>query len=232
MPQPTRLSKEAPARSRADSGHRRSPLPVGVHRPSVVDPGRRGDARRSGARSARGRRDQAGASSAERHGWCRPRRARLPRPARPVSIYTAAVQELIDELGRLPGIGRSRRSASRSISSKVDKPDALRLARAIADVKERVRFCSRCFNVSEHELCSFCEDPQRDSTIVCVVEEPPDIVAVERTQVYRAVSRAPGVHQPHRRHRSRAVTGGKSCSTGSNRRAGRGHHLHQPEPRR
>ena len=96
-------------------------------------------------------------------------------------MYEGVVQDLIDELGRLPGIGP--RSAQRIAFHllKIPADDVVRLATAIRDAKEKVRFCSRCFNVTDQELCGFCRDDRRDSRVVCVVEESRDIVAVERT---------------------------------------------------
>jgi recombination protein RecR len=97
------------------------------------------------------------------------------------SAYSPPVQALIDELGRLPGIGP--RSAQRIAFHllKIPADDVNRLAAAIRDAKAKVRFCARCFNVTDGELCSFCRDDRRDTRVVCVVEESRDIVAVERT---------------------------------------------------
>jgi recombination protein RecR len=100
-------------------------------------------------------------------------------------MYAAPVQELIDELGRLPGIGPKSAQRIAFHLLKLSPEDALRLAAAISAVKERIRFCTRCFNVSEGELCELCTDSRRDPTLVCVVEEPRDIVAVEKTQEFR-----------------------------------------------
>ena len=100
-------------------------------------------------------------------------------------MYAAPVQDLIDELGRLPGIGPKSAQRIAFHLLKLTKDDALRLARAINDVKERVSFCSRCFNVAEGEECALCTDARRDPAVVCVVEEPRDIAAVEKTQEYR-----------------------------------------------
>ena len=102
-----------------------------------------------------------------------------------MSLYAAAVQDLIDELGRLPGIGPKSAQRIAFHLLKVPKPDALRLARAISEAKERVTFCTRCFNIAEGHECEICADPRRDPTVVCVVEEPPDVIAVERTQAFR-----------------------------------------------
>jgi recombination protein RecR len=97
------------------------------------------------------------------------------------NAYTPPVQSLIDELGRLPGIGPKSAQRIAFHLLKVPADDANRLAHAIREAKDKVRFCERCFNVSEAELCSFCTDDRRDSTIICVVEESRDIVSVERT---------------------------------------------------
>ncbi len=100
-------------------------------------------------------------------------------------MYAAPVQDLIDELNRLPGIGPKSAQRIAFHLLKVDRVDAVRLARAIVEAKDRIRFCERCHNISEDELCRICRDPRRDATVLCVVEEPRDIVAVERTQEYR-----------------------------------------------
>jgi recombination protein RecR len=100
-------------------------------------------------------------------------------------VYEGAVQELIDELGRLPGIGpkSAQRLAFHILES--DPEDTKRLVSAIVTVKERVKFCSICANVSEQDTCSICRDPRRDPTIICVVEESKDVQAVERTRSFR-----------------------------------------------
>lgn len=101
------------------------------------------------------------------------------------SNYTRPVQVLIDELGRLPGIGPKSAQRIAFHLLKVPVDDAERLARAISDAKATVRFCERCFNVADDVLCPICADPQRDSSVICVVEESRDIVAVERTGEFR-----------------------------------------------
>ena len=100
------------------------------------------------------------------------------------NAYTPPVQSLIDELGRLPGIGPKSAQRIAFHLLKVPADDANRLAHAIREAKDKVRFCQRCFNVSEGDLCSFCADDRRDSSIICVVEESRDIVSVERTGEY------------------------------------------------
>ncbi len=99
--------------------------------------------------------------------------------------YAAVVQDLIDELGRLPGVGPKSAQRIAFHLLKLPKEDALRLAQAIGEAKDRVAWCSRCFNLSEGELCGICADDRRDATVVCVVEEPKDLVAVEKTGEYR-----------------------------------------------
>jgi recombination protein RecR len=102
-----------------------------------------------------------------------------------MAVYAAPVQELIDELGRLPGVGPKSAQRIAFHLLKLPKEDALRLARSITEVKDRVAFCTRCFNIAEGDLCEICADPRRDSTVVCVVEEPRDIVAIEKTGEFR-----------------------------------------------
>src|ERR1700694_2823901 len=99
-------------------------------------------------------------------------------------MYTGPVQSLIDELGKLPSIGPKSAQRIAFHLLKLPTEDALRLARAITEAKERTTLCSRCFNVSESDLCDICQDARRESTLVCVVEEPRDIVAVEKTQEF------------------------------------------------
>jgi len=103
-------------------------------------------------------------------------------------VYTARLRALIDELGRLPGVGP--KSAQRLAFHLLAVPDqdARRLADAIVAVKEHTTVCARCWNVAEEDaLCAVCADTRRDSTVLCVVEDPRDIVAVERTRQYRGL---------------------------------------------
>ncbi len=103
------------------------------------------------------------------------------------SPFEGPVQSLVDELGRLPGIGPKSAQRIAFYLLKAAPEDANRLARAIVEAKERVSWCRRCFNFAEGELCVYCRDDRRDPTLMCVVEEPRDIVAVERTQEYRGL---------------------------------------------
>ena len=102
-------------------------------------------------------------------------------------MYAAPVQDLIDELGRLPGVGPKSAQRIAFHLLKLPKADALRLAQAISEAKDRVSFCARCFNISEGDACGLCTDDRRDPSILCVVEEPRDIVAVEKTQEFRGL---------------------------------------------
>jgi recombination protein RecR len=110
-------------------------------------------------------------------------------------MYAAAVQDLIDELGRLPGIGPKSAQRIAFYLLKLSTEDALRLAGAITVVKERVTWCRRCYNIAEGPPgevspgaeCGICRDLGRDSSVICVVEEPRDVVAVEKTREYRGL---------------------------------------------
>jgi recombination protein RecR len=101
------------------------------------------------------------------------------------SPYTPPVQILIDELGRLPGIGprSAQRLALHLIKS--NDEDVARLARSIIEAKQKVRFCERCFNLADSQLCGICSDAKRESSILCVVEDSRDIAALERTGGFR-----------------------------------------------
>jgi recombination protein RecR len=100
-------------------------------------------------------------------------------------VYEGAVQDLIDELGRLPGVGpkSAQRIAFHLLAA--DPVDVRRLVSALTEVKDKVRFCTICGNVSEEEQCRVCRDPRRDLAVICVVEEPKDVVAIERTREFR-----------------------------------------------
>lgn len=100
-------------------------------------------------------------------------------------LYAAPVQELIDELGRMPGIGPKSAQRIAFHLLKLPSRDANRLAAAITRMKDEVGFCERCWNIAQGELCEICADARRDETQLCVVEEPRDVVAIERTQEFR-----------------------------------------------
>ena len=100
-------------------------------------------------------------------------------------MYEGAVQDLIDELGRLPGVGPKGAQRIAFHLLQADAVDVERLAAALTAVKEKVRYCERCFNVAEAPMCRVCSDPRRDPSAICVVEEPKDVVAIERTREFR-----------------------------------------------
>jgi recombination protein RecR len=102
-----------------------------------------------------------------------------------MDVYEGPVQALIDELGRLPGVGPKSAQRIAYYLLKAAPEDANRLAAAISEAKASVSWCRRCFNIAQGELCRFCRDERRDPTVLCVVEEPRDIVAVERTHEFR-----------------------------------------------
>ncbi len=100
-------------------------------------------------------------------------------------MYEGIIQELIDELGKLPGIGpkSAQRIAFHIVQS--ERVDINHLVDVLRLVKEKVRFCSKCFNVAEEEDCKICRDPRRDNTTICVVEESKDVIAIERTREFK-----------------------------------------------
>jgi len=100
-------------------------------------------------------------------------------------MYEGIIQDLIDELGRLPGVGpkSAQRIAFYIIQS--DRVDVSRLAEILKTVKERVKFCTTCGNISEEELCRICKDPRRDNSSICVVEESKDVLAIEKTREFK-----------------------------------------------
>ena len=95
-------------------------------------------------------------------------------------MYDGPVQDLIDELGRLPGVGPKSAQRIAFYLLKLPKGDAQQLATAIIEVKERIGFCGTCWNISESDLCGLCADPQRQTGSLCVVEEPKDVIALDR----------------------------------------------------
>jgi recombination protein RecR len=100
-------------------------------------------------------------------------------------VYEGAIQDLIDELGRLPGVGPKSAQRIAFYVLSADAADVNRLADALRKVKELVRFCTTCFNVAESDQCRICRDTRRTNEVICVVEEPKDVVAIERTGEFR-----------------------------------------------
>ncbi len=102
-------------------------------------------------------------------------------------MYEGIVQELIDELGRLPGIGPKSAQRIAFHILQTQSFDVTRLAQILMDVREKVRFCSICGNVSEQDTCTICRDPRRNQAIICVVEEAKDVAAIERIREFRGL---------------------------------------------
>ena len=103
------------------------------------------------------------------------------------AVYEGALQDLVEEFGKLPGIGPKSAQRLAFHILQTDSQDVNALAQALTDVKKRVRFCEICGNVSEEAECTVCQDPRRDRSMICVVEEPKDVVAIERTREYRGL---------------------------------------------
>ncbi len=102
-------------------------------------------------------------------------------------MFAGPIQDLIDELARLPGIGPKSAQRVAFHLLKATPQDAQNLAAAIVEAKAKVRLCRDCFNVADEELCEYCRDPRRDRSMICVVQDPPDIVALERTREFRGL---------------------------------------------
>jgi recombination protein RecR len=100
-------------------------------------------------------------------------------------MFEGIVQDLIDELGRLPGVGPKGAQRIAFYLLNADAADVRRLASTLTELKERVRFCRICGNVAEEDECRVCRDPRRDPAVLCIVEEPKDVVVIERTREFR-----------------------------------------------
>lgn len=101
--------------------------------------------------------------------------------------HAGAVAELVEQLGRLPGIGRKSAERLAFHLLRVNETEAMALAEAIRRVRQDVRYCEVCFNLSERQRCSICADPNRDQTQLCVVEQPRDLMSLEQSGVYKGV---------------------------------------------
>lgn len=106
---------------------------------------------------------------------------------RPSRITVEPVARLIDELGRLPGVGPKSASRMAYFLLRAPREQALALAEAVIEVKDRIVLCSRCFNITEQNPCAVCQDTTRDQSLICVVEEPLDVLALDRTGEYRGL---------------------------------------------
>ncbi|MER3525397.1 MAG: recombination protein RecR [Ignavibacteria bacterium] len=103
-------------------------------------------------------------------------------------VYTSeALQQLIEEFARLPGIGRKTAQRLALYILKQPREDVGRMAKALVNVKERIRYCSSCWNITEEDPCAICASPKRDRSIICVVEEPNDVLALEKTNEYKGL---------------------------------------------
>lgn len=102
-----------------------------------------------------------------------------------MAYMAAPLENLIERLCGLPGIGPKSAQRIAFFLMSIPRQDAVEIARAIVEVKDRVRFCGRCFNISEDDLCSICKDARRDENVMCVVEEPRDVIAIERSGRFR-----------------------------------------------
>jgi recombination protein RecR len=101
------------------------------------------------------------------------------------NMYEGIVQDLIDELAKLPGVGPKGATRIAFHLLATDSADVTRLATVLAEVKDKIKFCRTCYNVAQDDLCRICADTRRDETAICVVEEPKDVLAVERTREFR-----------------------------------------------
>jgi len=104
-----------------------------------------------------------------------------------MAYFAAPLENLIEKLCGLPGIGPKSAQRMAFYLLSIPRDDAVEIARAIVEVKDKVRFCTVCFNISEGELCSVCTDTRRDESLICVVEEPRDVIAIERSGRFRGM---------------------------------------------
>ena len=110
------------------------------------------------------------------------------------TAYTESLNKLIEELAKLPGIGPKTAQRLAFHILKANRDEALALAKAITDVKTKIRHCQICYNYSEQQVCSICSDPRRDKTLICVVEQPKDVIALEKTGACKWVYHVLGGH--------------------------------------
>ena len=136
-------------------------------------------------------------------------------------MLSPAVDNLVAQLTRLPGIGTRTAQRLTFHLLSVSPEEALALAEAIGEMKERVHFCRDCGNLTEEELCVICTDPRRDRTIVCVVEQPVDVVSLERTHEFRGLYHVLGGSLSRSTASNRPIFASGSSSTGSSRAGSR-----------
>ena len=140
-------------------------------------------------------------------------------------MYAGPISQLIAELSKLPGIGQRTAQRLAFHILRADDADALGLADAIREVKEKVGLCEVCFNLAEGPRCRICEDARRDQSLICVVEEPADVIPIERTGEYRGVYHVLGGALTDRRDRPRGSADRRADRSGQRRgQGGRARH--------
>ncbi len=102
-------------------------------------------------------------------------------------MSSGIVENLITELMKLPGIGRKTAQRLSFFIMRMPEEDAISMAKAIIKLKEKARFCNSCFNITEDEVCSICKDPSRDRSMICIVEEPSNLLVIEKTRIYKGL---------------------------------------------
>jgi recombination protein RecR len=100
-------------------------------------------------------------------------------------LYTKSLGRLVSLFQKMPGIGQKSAQRLALYVLQISKPEAEKLARAILELKDKIRYCSKCHNITEVDPCSICADPERDATLICVVENPKDLLAIEKTKSYK-----------------------------------------------
>ena len=146
---------------------------------------------------------------------------------------TRSVTELIDEFAKMPGIGKKSAERLAYYVLRLNRTEALALADAIRNVKENVRYCRNCYNLAEQEECELCRDPSRNREVICVVEQPRDLMALEQAgRLSRPVSRPPGTNRPLGRDRAGAIDDRRPGQAGPRRYGPGNRHGHQSDGRR
>ncbi len=149
-----------------------------------------------------------------------------------MSKHAGAVSELVEQLGRLPGVGRKSAERLAFHLLRVSEQEALALADSIRRVRKDVRYCATCFNLSESETCAICADHSRDSTRLCVVEQPRDLMSLEQAAVFKgALSRLAGENRAAGRDRSGPADDRRPGRARSDRKFCRNHYGDQPDRR-
>ena len=149
-----------------------------------------------------------------------------------MSELTRSVTELIDEFAKMPGIGKKSAERLAYYILRISRGEALALADAIRNVKENVRYCRNCYNLAEEEECEICRDPRREQDLLCVVEQPRDLMALEQSGTYRGLYHVLlGADRPAGRDRPGAVDHRRPGRAGPRRDVQGSDHGHQPDGR-